>query len=409
VGDSSNETTKIKNSIESVTEPSIARKGSMLENLVENIFKSAGFEVKRNIFLKGFEIDVLVSFGDRTLLVECKQYEKSYLPVTNLILQWKAKNEIIKADGVILVIYGVDISENNLDLAIKYGIQIWSINELDYFLGFINEKEKLCAALLEQLELKERDIAETNASKLKKLIWTSLLSGSPTISDEKKYKVFRTALRSRIITNLKEFGSTAEIRQAHIEFFEKMVKKQEEIKSVWLLIFRSTIIHKHSNREIWEDIKGKLKELKPFDEETNLKYIGYMERLEQGFNEYYDWFLEDRMESNRKLLTERILNLVPGEYAIFAIANRIVMRVCNYEIIFGQSAIKNINILEWILTNRNYEIVNDVSESGATLVGQKLHWYPESAEETVEYLCRILYEYFGQDPKSIIRDLNIRE
>ncbi len=78
----------------------VKRKGSMLEELVEMIFKRAGFEVNRNKKILGFEIDNYVSFGDRSIIVECKQYEQSYLPVRNLVLEWKGKNDIIGADGV---------------------------------------------------------------------------------------------------------------------------------------------------------------------------------------------------------------------------------------------------------------------------------------------------------------------
>ena len=367
----------------------VERKGSMLEGLVENILKSAGFEVQRNTFLMGFEIDVLASFGDRTILFECKQYERSYLPVKNLIFQWKGKNELIKADCAILVIYGIEISDEDLKLARDCEIQIWGIQELNHFLTLINDKEKLCSGILAKLELKERDIAETNELTLKSIIMETILTGGTSVPEETKSGVFRKALRNRIITNLKEYGSTAEVRAKHIDFFENVIK-DIKIKKVLLFKFKKKL----SNKQVWEDITNKLNELKPFDDETNSKYIDYIRRLEEGFQEYEQWFLQDKRYTHQRLIATRISTLGAEEFAELRISDKESIGVRNEEIKFDESKIKELNILEWILTDLNYQVV-EVFDEKKRLTRRELHWYPGNFEETVEYVCRLLYEYYG--------------
>ncbi len=390
----------------------VARKGSMLEELVENIFQNAGFEVKRNIFVSGYEIDILAVFGDRTIIVECKQYEKSYLPVKNLILQWKGKNEAIKADAVILVIYGIDISEEETSLAVSCGIKIWGMEELNAFLGLINNQEQLSSAILDLLQLRERDIAETNATDIKQLIIRSLLKNQ-IVPEHEKYNFFRGALRNRIITNLKESGSTTEIRKKHVDFFEIAVKDyQTALKQVryWWFGWSTTYkkeIRKLNHKEVWMDIKNKLETIKPFAEETNNRYLNYINRLEQGFGEYYDWFVKDIEYRNKRLISERIQALGQDEYVRLQIPlkeNSTTIRVYRDSIALNQHAISSVNVLEWILTDRFHEVV-DIKDQMGNVERQELHWFTGDIENTIEFVCRMLHEYYGLKHDAVILDI----
>lgn len=381
---------------------SIERKGSMLETLVENIFQAAGFDVEKNVYRSGFEIDVLAYFGDRTLIIECKQYEKSYLPVKNLILQWKGKNEIIKADKVIFVIYGIDIKEEEVAMAQDYNIIIWGIRELNYFLGLINNRANLCSQILEFLKLRERDIAETNEILLKKMIAETALSGQKFIPVEYIYKNFRKALRNRIITRLKEFGSSEDVRFNHIQFFENIIKTKK-VEKFLIFSYQSAL----SNKQIWEDIKKKLIDLNHFEKEINIRYLNYMERLEQGLKEYQDWFFEDIEKTHYRLINFMLANMMTSDLAKIKIENE-TLYIKNGLIVMPESKIKDISILEWILTDQNYKIIfkrDDISNS----VKKEIHWYPDSLEETVEYTCRLLHEYFGikLEDKIIVHNLNV--
>ena len=383
----------------------IKRKGSMLEDLAEMIFKSAGFEVIRNRYFVGYEIDLMVTFGDRNFIIECKQYEKSYLPVKNLILQWKGKNEIINADGVILIIYGVNITEDEKTLAQSCGIHIWTDERLNSFLRLINDDVALLSEVLKVLELKEKDIAETNERSLKELIWRAVLSNKREVAEEDMYGFFRKALRRRIITNLKEFGSTPQVREKHFHFFENVIKETETKK--FLLIFKEKL--KLSEKSIWEDIKVKIKELKPFDEETNNKYLAYMKSLERGFIECTKWFYNPLEDFHRKLIFERISSMQAGENALFYSEQKIEQQSISFknrQIILTESVIKDLKILEWILTDLDYQIVKETDQAGK-ISGRYIYWNPANLEEATDYIVRIFYEYFGVKPEHKLLDKSL--
>lgn len=381
----------------------IKRKGSMLEELVAMIFRAAGFEVTKNKYFGGFEVDNYVSFGDRNIIIECKQYEKTYLPVKSLILEWKGKNEIIKADGVLFVIYGVNVTEEEQNLARQCGIRIWGIDEMEDFLPLLNDREKLLHELLNRLDIKERDIAETNEVLLKDVICKAILTGQKNIPEEVIYKIFRRALRYRIITNLKQYGSTASLREKHIQFFENVVK---ETKTRKVFIFKFTA--KMSQKEIWADTYNKLKSLKPFDEAINSRYIHYMQRLEEGFKQYLKWFNSDPDDRHRKLLYVRLYNRLAEKVSEFYLSDNPEnsLKVKALDIILDVNKVADLNILEWILTDMAHETKVFFDEKG-NIIRKEIHWHHSNFNELLENALRVLYEYFGANPASVILDSSL--
>ncbi|MFC1530063.1 restriction endonuclease [Gemmatimonadota bacterium] len=382
----------------------VKRKGSMLEEMVENIFSSAGFDVKRNKYYMGYEIDVLASFGDRNIIIECKQYEKSSLTVRNLVLLWKGKNEIINADVVVLMLYGVNVPDEAYTLAEEFNIQIWGMDDLNSLLPLINQKDKLCADLIKKLDIKERDIADIHEKSLKELIWYPALRGRD-ITEDMRFERYRKILRDRLITNLKQYGSTPEEREQHVNYFEHVIK-ETKVKKVLIFKMKSKL----SQRAIWEDTKEKLATTRPFDSEISSKYLGYMKRIEEGYKEYYQWFHDDKSKRHRRLISERLLRLHGGGHAQFkapAFSQVDVVLARNNEIVLDRSNIQQINILEWILTDKDYEMVERQNEQGTT-VYKMLHWYPTTHGETVEYVCRLFHEYFGVSPESPIVDMSLQ-
>jgi Holliday junction resolvase len=73
-----------------------ARKGTLLEQNIETIFSSAGFDTETNTYHSDYEIDVYAEMGDIDVVAECKQYENSNLSVRNLIHEWKGKMNRLK-------------------------------------------------------------------------------------------------------------------------------------------------------------------------------------------------------------------------------------------------------------------------------------------------------------------------
>lgn len=111
----------------------VTRKGWLLEKNIEQILKLSGFNPKRNVIYKGYEIDVYLKYKNVNICIECKQYEKSGLTVRNLIHQWDSKNK---------------------ELAKKYGIIIWDENKITKFLeDSIEKKDKMQKVILQEMKI----------------------------------------------------------------------------------------------------------------------------------------------------------------------------------------------------------------------------------------------------------------
>ena len=128
------------------------RRGSLLERDVARLFKLIGMEPQLNVRFHGYEIDVFITYRDKKIAVECKQYESGSLNVKNLIHEWHSKSEELGIDKVILVIAGYRIRAEHAALANKYGIIIWDEETFDtLFSKAIESKEAARDEILSEL------------------------------------------------------------------------------------------------------------------------------------------------------------------------------------------------------------------------------------------------------------------
>ena len=131
------------------------RRGSLLERDVARLFKLIGMEPQLNVRFHGYEIDVFITYRDKKIAVECKQYESGSLNVRNLIHEWHSKSEELGIDKVILVIAGYRIRAEHAALANKYGIIIWDEETFDaLFSKAIENREATKDEILSKLGLK---------------------------------------------------------------------------------------------------------------------------------------------------------------------------------------------------------------------------------------------------------------
>ncbi len=132
------------------------KKGSLLENNAAWLFSMLGLKVQKNVKIEGHEIDVLVSYGNRKIAVECKQYERSRIVVRNLIYQWNTKKSILKLDKVLIIIWGCEIRRDDFELAKKLGITIWDEQNFEKFFKLaVDKKEAARDEILAAIGLKE--------------------------------------------------------------------------------------------------------------------------------------------------------------------------------------------------------------------------------------------------------------
>ncbi|MFB6246059.1 MAG: restriction endonuclease [Candidatus Pacearchaeota archaeon] len=123
----------------------VKRRGTFLEQSVANLFKKAGFETEVGNNDHDFEIDVLAKREEFKVVVECKQYDNSYINISSLLHEWRSKGEISEADRTIVVVAGMEIPEKFYTLARNLGIYLIGDEEIHYLLSLDKEdlKEKL--------------------------------------------------------------------------------------------------------------------------------------------------------------------------------------------------------------------------------------------------------------------------
>lgn len=125
------------------------RKGTFLEESVSNLFRKAGFETEVGNNEHDFEIDVLAKRKEFKVVIECKQYDNSYINISSLLHEWRSKGEIAEAHRTIVVVAGMEIPEKFYTLARKLGVYLMGDEEIHYFLSL--DKDELKERLNEKI------------------------------------------------------------------------------------------------------------------------------------------------------------------------------------------------------------------------------------------------------------------
>ena len=164
------------------------RMGTLLEKDLLRIFNLIGFDAEHSKIIKGYEIDVFAEDkkDNLSIVIQCKQYERSQLNVRDLIHQWSGKNKIIGADKVLIAIYGVDVSEKDKQLAREVGMSIWDEEDIESYFNLATEKKQEARKIiLKDLEI-EKQGTKINLNNLKKVYITPKIELKSIIDNLKK-------------------------------------------------------------------------------------------------------------------------------------------------------------------------------------------------------------------------------
>lgn len=389
------------------------RKGSLLENMVASTFKQADFDVVQNKYLNGYEIDVLASLGDTQIIIECKQYESSYLSIRNLIFEWAGKNEKINADKILLVIYGTQVNDENHELALSKKITIWNVEDLEYINEIDNVFEKR-QEILTKLNLSKRSISYSNYHNINLLFVFEALRSGGIPDEEFKYEKLREYLRKRIIGDLKYEGSDANLRAQHIDFFENLIETTKTEKR--LLIFKKKVAKSHE--EIWNDIKIKLSdeclsESFIFSKSISAKYFKYICDLDEGYKKFQIAFYKNSLQTIYLIIKYRLYSLDENKFSILKLKrqnlNPAYIYMCAGFIGLSISN-EDLNKLEWILTSTNYSMNSeDISilapDEQILILKLNVLWHTDSIDETIDFMYRILTEFYNISDFKQISDI----
>lgn len=383
---------------DNLTEITSKEKGNSLENAVEHIFRAAKFTTEKNVFIAKYEIDVKATIGDRTIIIECKNYQNSSLTIRNLVHQWNSKNQLIGAHKVVIVLAGMVIKESDRMLANEFDMDLWDENDLSELFSLTLKPDQLRSRLLEKISLKPITIAERYREEITQLVIKPLLTNS-LITKESLYWHFNRWLRSHILTELQMDETTYEERTKHIELFEK-----NKTKKVFL-----TIKSQRNQFDYWNTVLNQMANSEILSLEKQQKYLSYMEDLVDEYKNQQSFFKGDDYKIIlRRLISSRLRNAIfLNQTCRFKINKNFTETKVAY-LGDGTHSIKitsigfaEANILNWILTSHYHVITNKDNKKNEFV------WFSSSFEETTEKVYRIFIEFLNISPKDTISDLEL--
>lgn len=373
------------------------QRGDSLEAAVAHLFNIANFETKRNIFLAKYEIDVWAKIGDRTIVIECKNYQNSSLTIRNLIHQWHSKNDIIGAHKIILVLAGVDVKESDRELASSFDMELWNQEDLSELFNLSLKPDELRERLLDKVSLRPLTIAERYRDEITYMAIYPQLSRTK-LSDEYIYRKFNTYLRAHILTELQMIETTKEERNIHIELFEGSKKKKS------LFLFTKT----RNSIDYWNTVYDKLSEEHLLNPDLQQSYLHSMEMLLSEYKIQKIFFeTGDYKERIQKIIASRINNAIQfnqkckfytPNYSFLVVVSLMDEGLFRIQVngISGEQA----NVLNWILTSLNTResvLINNTKHIN-------YYWHAGTFKEVCDKVYRVFDEFLGITEKDLFLD-----
>ncbi len=342
------------------------RRGTLLERNIRKIFKLAGFKTKHQVRIKGYEIDVLAETDNLKIIIECKHYEHSPIVVRNLIHQWDSKNKEIKADKILLVIYGVEITPYVKTLAKKYDISIWDKKDVEDYLDYVIEhKKEAKTKILKVLKLK-----------LKKKEKVKIEEEEEEDSEESRELKIVKKYKNEI--NSYNDGQTMFIIGIILCFF---------IPTILLPIAGIVLIIIGSNKK--KEIKEKIPRIEEYVKlkkdlsREGIKFVSDSSKVEEDFEEDEDdEHSEERMEIRRLLMPENtiIFRDLPEE----AILDIKILREDCRKAISAFKRVYNSSEEEHYSLSRFEIELNKVSRDFANILGKNNKKYDDFEDQVFE-------------------------
>lgn len=370
-------------------------KGDSLELAVEHIFKVAKFKTERNVFIAKYEIDVKATIGDRTIIIECKNYQNSSLTIRNLIHQWNSKNQIINAHKIIIVLAGLKIQDSDYALASEFDIELWNQEDITEFFNLSLKPSELRQRLLDKISLKPITISERYRNQITYLVIKPLMSNT-LIDQEHIFSFFNKWLRAYILTELQMIETTPEIRSKYIQIFERSKTKKGFLNTN----------KKRTEIEYWKTVKEKLESEEILDKNVQEKYRSYMKELVEEYNSQEEFFKSgELLDRTRKLIKSSLRNALYENmectFYVSGMANLIKVNFTDEGIFFinvGRISDVEGNEINWVLTS---EFQKMPVPSSAHL---EFIWICSSFDEVVEKIYRLFTEYYEVTGERTLQD-----
>jgi hypothetical protein len=337
--------------------------------------------------------------GDNTIIIECKNYQNSNLTIRNIIHQWNSKNQLIKADKIIIVLAGLNLKDSDKVLASEFNIELWDQDNLSELFNLSLKPEELRLRLLEMISFKVVTISERYRDEITYMVIKGFLSNE-MITKEFRYRCFNKWLRSHILTELQMSETSISEREKHIELFEGSKRKKGFIYS-----------RQRTEVEYWDTVLEQLTENEILSRETQDKYLSYIHDLEEEFHSQKLFFdSDDYLAQAKRLIKSRLHNAIfLGESCEFYTdpMNNWVKVIYNdngnFTLHITHINEKQGNVINWIMTSEYKRIYNEEHK--------RYHyvWTFGSFQETVDKIYRIFTEHYQISSSHRIRDRSLKD
>jgi hypothetical protein len=371
-----------------------ARKGSLLEKQVADIFSSAGFDAETNEYVAGYETDVHAFLGDIEVVGECKQYENSRLSVKNLIHQWAGKNDAIDADKIILVIYGQDITDEEENLADQHDMVIWDEEKIADLIGM--EKEAIKKEVLDSISLEEEDLGTKYEDEIRKLVWQPYLANKTENTDTSHEKLLRMVKR-RIRRKLFQRGTTKAERRKHISFFEQVSTDGR---------VRSNVSVSRASKK-FDILQSRLADQEdPFDEEKTEAYKSYLDSVKDAYEDAKSHYGNTgKKKQLRRLIDARVRDVYRhGSTARLAdLTDRQPINIdkdgSKLSISFDLADNGHLEIIRWILMKEGEHETKEITNEDGKVIDRRTNVFFEYKEPDAcaEAVYRVFDEYHNYE------------
>ncbi|MBU1136227.1 MAG: restriction endonuclease [Nanoarchaeota archaeon] len=233
------------------------RKGTFLERTIANLFERIGFNVSLNSTKFGFEADVIAEKNGFVILIEAKQYDKSYMNIGSLLHQWESKGRKANADKTLVAIAGLSIPEKYFYLAKELGIHLWDEDKI-HELNNIENNNELYGVIGESLEFKEiiERIKKIEQAEFGNKIEENLKQKAK-ISDNSE---FNDLLKNEILRKNNIIERLQKIKESDLEQISKNVlKKQAKIldNSEFNDLLKNEILRKKIGDKKYKELRKK--------------------------------------------------------------------------------------------------------------------------------------------------------
>lgn len=373
-------------------------KGDSLELAIVHLFSVVNIKAIRNVIECGYELDVKAEIGDRTIIVECKNYQNSSMTIRNLIHQWNSKNEILKAHKIVLAIAGLKIKESDYQLANELDIEIWSQDDISELFNLSLSPSELKKALLQKISLKPITISERYRIDITRIIIRDILSNS-TLLQERLYRSFNQWLRAFILTELSLGNTDSEARLKHINLFEGSKTKSS---------FFNLIKKKRTQVEYWNTVYQALKSEFVLEQETQDRYADYMDQLKNEYAVQREYFETNKgLSTIKEIVRTRLHTAILSGEQICKFSGAKVPKpvVVTYDeqlfaITIEGLAEQQTNIINWILTTEAKSERIDEKQT-------KYLWVCPDIDEAAEWVYRLFSEFYDVSENLEIKDLTV--